>query len=66
MIARELLIIADSLEEQARKIRVCVAKIQREKAQGQEAEVLSFIDEVNKYREEAGLPLIVPLITDSL
>lgn len=62
----KLLRIADKLEENARKIRMSVAKIQRENKPEQSKELYSFIDEVNKRREESGLPPIIPLITDSL
>jgi hypothetical protein len=62
----QLLKIANNLEEQARNIRLCIAKAQRENATEKEAVMFNYIDEVNKHRKEAGLPPIVPLLTDSL
>lgn len=59
-----LLKIADKLEEQAQKIRLSVAKIQKENKTEKSQEMYNFIDEVNKVRQEAGLPPIIPLITD--
>lgn len=62
----KLLKIADKLEEQAQSIRLSVAKIQREDKTERSQEFYNIIDEVNKLRQESGLPQIIPLITDSL
>jgi hypothetical protein len=65
-ITKQMLETADELEKQAKKMRCCVAKLQRENASEKEAEMFQFIDIINRSRQEAGLPPIVPLLTDSL